>query len=148
MKLGPTKVTLVTMRFHAFFFRLPLCRTLNISSSATGRTWRSIYQSVLLQAIQNDAAPTVSLCSSSMHTGAQTVTFGKGTSHLPAFCLRFCFMVLLRTFALSTCTVTTDSFSQESATWIGSLCCQSYRIYVQRQVHTCSLSRRYAGSAL
>ncbi len=40
MKLGPTKVTLVTMRFHAFFFRLPLCKTLNISSSATGRTWK------------------------------------------------------------------------------------------------------------
>ena len=38
VKLGPTYVTLVTIRFHCFFFRLPLCSTLNISSSATGRT--------------------------------------------------------------------------------------------------------------
>ncbi len=38
VKLGPTKVTLVTIRFQAFFFRFPECSTLNISSSATGRT--------------------------------------------------------------------------------------------------------------
>jgi hypothetical protein len=38
VKLGPTKVTFVTMRFHCFFLLLPLWSTLNISSSATGRT--------------------------------------------------------------------------------------------------------------
>ena len=38
VKFCPTKVTLVTMRFHCFCFRLPVRRTLNISSSATGRT--------------------------------------------------------------------------------------------------------------
>ena len=31
------------------------------------------------------------------------LTFGSGTSHLPAFSLRFCLMVLLSTLALSTC---------------------------------------------
>ncbi len=34
----PTNVTLVTIRFQLFFFLLPDFRTLNISSSATGRT--------------------------------------------------------------------------------------------------------------
>ena len=29
-------------------------------------------------------------------------TFGRGTSHLPAFCFRFCLIVLLNTLALST----------------------------------------------
>ena len=38
VKPWPTKVTLVTMRFQLFFFRLPDLSTLNISSSATGRT--------------------------------------------------------------------------------------------------------------
>ncbi len=33
-----------------------------------------------------------------------SLTLGSGTSHLPAFSFRFCLMVLLRTFALSTCT--------------------------------------------
>ena len=34
----PTKVTFVSMRFHCFFCRLPDRMTLNISSSAIGRT--------------------------------------------------------------------------------------------------------------
>ncbi len=34
----PTNVTLVTIRFQLFFFLLPDFSTLNISSSATGRT--------------------------------------------------------------------------------------------------------------
>ena len=38
VKPSPTNVTLVTMRFHAFFSRLPVLMTLNISSSATGLT--------------------------------------------------------------------------------------------------------------
>ena len=123
MKLGPTKVTLVTMRFQAFFFRLPLCRTLNISSSATGRTWRFNHQSALLQAVESDAAVTISLCLASIHMSVQALTLGNGTSHLPAFCLRFCFMVLLRTFALSTCMVSKKSqaTSQEGTTQQGTL---------------------------
>lgn len=40
VKPGPTKVALVTIRFHCFFCRLPDRITLNISSSATGRTCR------------------------------------------------------------------------------------------------------------
>mmetsp|Transcript_1815 Transcript_1815/g.3305 ORF Transcript_1815/g.3305 Transcript_1815/m.3305 type:complete len:232 (-) Transcript_1815:192-887(-) len=35
---SPTKVTLVTIRFHSLAFRLPVRRTLNTSSSATGFT--------------------------------------------------------------------------------------------------------------
>jgi hypothetical protein len=35
---GPTNVAFVIMRFHDFFIRFPLRMTLNISSSATGRT--------------------------------------------------------------------------------------------------------------
>lgn len=38
----PTNVTLVTIRFQLFFFRLPDLRTLNISSSATGRTYKKV----------------------------------------------------------------------------------------------------------
>ena len=38
-------------------------------------------------------------------------TLGKGTSHLPAFCLRFCLMVLLKTLALSTCKASIESLS-------------------------------------
>lgn len=38
MKPGPTKVGLVTMRFHCFFCLLPERMTLNISSSAMGLT--------------------------------------------------------------------------------------------------------------
>lgn len=41
VKPGPTKVGLVTMRFHCFFCRLPDRMTLNISSSAMGRTCHS-----------------------------------------------------------------------------------------------------------
>ena len=39
------------------------------------------------------------------------ITLGKGTSHLPAFCLRFCLMVLLKTLALSTCKASIESLS-------------------------------------
>ena len=38
VKPAPTKVGFVTMRFHCFFCRLPDRMTLNISSSAIGRT--------------------------------------------------------------------------------------------------------------
>ena len=38
VKPGPTKVAFVIMRFHDFFMRFPERITLNISSSATGRT--------------------------------------------------------------------------------------------------------------
>jgi len=34
---------------------------------------------------------------------SKCLTFGSGTSHLPAFSLRFCLMVLLSTLARSTC---------------------------------------------
>mmetsp|Transcript_9299 Transcript_9299/g.15281 ORF Transcript_9299/g.15281 Transcript_9299/m.15281 type:complete len:206 (+) Transcript_9299:1-618(+) len=39
VKLSPTKETLLTIRFHAFFFRLPLRRILNISSSVMAFTF-------------------------------------------------------------------------------------------------------------
>mmetsp|Transcript_25737 Transcript_25737/g.76163 ORF Transcript_25737/g.76163 Transcript_25737/m.76163 type:complete len:321 (-) Transcript_25737:215-1177(-) len=41
VKPGPTNVTFVIMRFQLFFMRLPDLSTLNISSSATGRTFGS-----------------------------------------------------------------------------------------------------------
>lgn len=40
MKLLPTNVTLVTMRFHWFFCRFPLFMTRKTSSSACGLTCR------------------------------------------------------------------------------------------------------------
>jgi hypothetical protein len=39
---------------------------------------------------------------SSMDWASAAVTFGRGTSHLPAFSLRFCLIVLLSTLARST----------------------------------------------
>ena len=53
VKFWPTKVTLVTMRFHCFCFLLPVRRTLNISSSATGLTCISHPVSPLLAAKQD-----------------------------------------------------------------------------------------------
>ena len=106
VKLGPTKVTLVTMRFHCFFRRFPLCSTLNISVSATGRTWRSgarINQADA-QKLRTPGDDTAGRGSSALvHALQNSRTLGRGTSHFPAFCFRFCLMVLLSTFALSTC---------------------------------------------
>ena len=43
VKAPPTNVTFVSIRFHCFFCRLPLRMTLNISSSAIGRTCHSAH---------------------------------------------------------------------------------------------------------
>jgi hypothetical protein len=43
-------------------------------------------------------------------------TLGSGTSHFPAFCFRFCLMVLLSTLALSTCAEVQQGGS-ENAAW-------------------------------
>mmetsp|Transcript_100970 Transcript_100970/g.308766 ORF Transcript_100970/g.308766 Transcript_100970/m.308766 type:complete len:250 (-) Transcript_100970:173-922(-) len=67
VKLSPTNEILLTMRFHAFFLRLPVRKILNISSSV------------------------------------MALTFGIGTCHFPAFSLRFCLIILDRTFVRRTC---------------------------------------------
>mmetsp|Transcript_6530 Transcript_6530/g.7509 ORF Transcript_6530/g.7509 Transcript_6530/m.7509 type:complete len:201 (-) Transcript_6530:230-832(-) len=67
VKPCPTKVAFVIIRFQELCFLFPDLKTLNISSSAIGRT------------------------------------FGRGTSHFPAFSLRFCLTVLLSTLALAVC---------------------------------------------
>lgn len=122
--------TLVTMRFHDFFCRLPVFSTLR------KRSGRSLHVSSVLareggggmsglqrhraknsggqgggglkrnSVPQHNAIPhpeSSALTHLNISCSATGRTLGNGTSHFPAFSFLFCLMVLLNTLARSTC---------------------------------------------